>query len=258
MGSERALLSPTVSGTTRSVASLLDRLQDHYGVQQSSWPADPYEFIIWWHCGYPQSEERCGKGWASLQREIGTEPRQLLEAKPKALAAALKSSVMLPDLGAQRLKEIAARVQDEYGGDLRGAIIGSLPQARKTLKEFHSIADPGADRILLFAGISPTAAVPSNCPHVLVRLLYGLEHENYGLTYREAQRAIADQIPERFDARQRSYLLLKQHGQQICKRSNPKCDQCPVSKECAYFAGRNRGRARPATVPRTSSLKKRR
>jgi endonuclease-3 len=234
--------------TTGCVAVLLDRLEEQYGSQQPSWPTDPYEFIIWWHCGYPQSDDRCAKGWTLLTREIGTAPRQILQAKPKAIAAALKSSVMLPELGAQRLKEIAARVQDEFGGDLRGALIGPPAQARKVLKKFHSIADPGADRILLFAGISPVAAVPSNCPHVLVRLLHGLEREDYGTTYREAQRAISDQVPETFDARLRSYLLLKQHGQRICKRTNPKCDQCPVSKECAYFAGRNRGRAHPQAV----------
>ena len=237
-----------MSSTTSSVACLLHRLEDYYGTQQPCWPTEPYEFIIWWHCGYPASDDRCAKGWTSLNREIGATPRQILAAAPKALAAALKSSVMLPDIAAQRLKEIAARVQDEFGGDLRGALIGPLPHTRKVLKRFHSIADPGADRILLFAGISPVAAVPSNCPHVLVRLLHGLEREDYGTTYREAQKAISDHVPETFDARQRSYLLLKRHGQQTCNRTNPKCDQCPVSKDCAYFAGGNRGRTRPATV----------
>lgn len=242
----RAKITRHMSST---VPSLLDRLEAHYGSQQPCWPSDPYEFIVWWHCGYPQSEDRCAKGWASLKREIGVSPRQILQAKPKAIATVLKTSVMLPDLAAQRLKEIAARVQDEYCGDLRSALIGPLPQARKLLKRFHSIADPGADRILLFAGITPTAAVPSNCPHVLVRLLHGLEHEAYGATYREAQKAISDQVPETFDARQRAYLLLKQHGGEICKRTNPKCDQCPVRKSCGYFADRNRGRARPAAAP---------
>src|SRR6516164_6280616 len=105
-------------------------------------------------------------------RDRWAAPRQILAAAPKALAAALKSSVMLLDL--------AARVQDEFGGDLRGALIGPLPHARKVLKRFHSIADPGADRILLFAGIAPIAAVASNCPYVLVRILHGREREKYG------------------------------------------------------------------------------
>jgi len=53
---------------------------------------------------------------------------------------------------------------------------------RRALKKFPNIADPGADRILLFGGMSPVAAVPSNNPHVLVRIQSGPEGKNYGET----------------------------------------------------------------------------
>jgi endonuclease III len=97
-----------------------------------------------------------------------------------------------------------------------------------------------ADRILLFAGLAPIAAVPSNCPQVLVRVLYGKEHETYGVNYREAQQAIVSEVPETFDDRTRAYLLLKHHGQEICKRTKPKCAQCPISSHCAFFTGHRR------------------
>ena len=147
---------------------------------------------------------------------------------------------MVPELRALRLKEIAMRVRDAFGGDLRAVLAGPLSEARKTLKKFPGIADPGADRILLFAGIAPIAAVPSNSPHVLVRLLYGQDHENYGASYREAQQAIATEVPETFNARMRAYLLLKHHGQRICKRTNPKCEDCPVRSNCSFFAAHRR------------------
>ena len=70
--------------------------------------------------------------------------------------------------------------------------------------------------------------------------------ENYGVTYREAQEAIETEIPGTFDARTRAYLLLKRHGQTLCKRSNPKCDHCPVTSSCAYFVGKRRGRSTSA------------
>jgi hypothetical protein len=76
---------------------------------------------------------------------------------------------------------------------------------------------------LLFAGIAPLAAVPSNCTHVLVRILYGLEREAYAVNYRDAQQALAAEVPETFEAHTRVYLLLKRHGQEICKRTKPKC-----------------------------------
>lgn len=226
-----------------SLAQILKKLEAVYGKQEPTWPTDPHLFLIWWYCGYPASDAACSRGWESLQREVGTGLEQILSASPAKLAAALKPGGMVPELRALRLKEIAARIKDEFGGDLRAALVGPIAQARKTLKRFPSIGDPGADRILLFAGIAPLAAVPSNCPHVLVRIQRGLERENYGVTYREAQQAIAAEVPEKFDARIRAYLLLKRHGQELCKRTKPKCDQCPVSSSCAYFAGRHRGRA---------------
>jgi endonuclease III len=150
---------------------------------------------------------------------------------------------MVPELRAMRLKELAARVQDEFGNDLRAALTGSMDRARKILKSFHSIADPGADRILLFAELAPVAAVPSNCPYVLVRIQRGRERENYGVTYREAMEGVEAEVPAKFDALTRAYLLLKRHGQEVCKRTKPKCTECPVQASCAYAAGRLRGRA---------------
>ena len=146
---------------------------------------------------------------------------------------------MLPEVRAERLKELASRVANEFGEDLRAALAGTLSEARKKLKTFHSIADPGADRILLFAGLAPLAAVPSNCVHVPDRIRNEQESKNYSRAYREAQQWIEAETPAKFDARMRAYLLLKQHGQEICKRTNPRCSACPVKLECSYFKKNN-------------------
>jgi endonuclease-3 len=218
-----------------TVPVLLDRLQRFYGPQEPCFPVDPYEFLVWWYCGYPASDASCTKGWNRLAGEVGIDPDELLSARPPKLTAALKAGGMFPELRAERLKEIALRVQNEFRGDLRACLVGPLAQARRTLKSFHGIADPGADRILLFAGIAAIAAVPSNCPYVIVRILGGKQSENYAATYREAQRLIAAELPQKPDALTRAYLLLKHHGQELCKRSKPKCEACPLKPNCAYF-----------------------
>jgi len=227
-----------------SILKVLDQLEKHYGVQEPSFPTDPYEFMVWWHCGYPASDLACNKGWAKLKEEVGIEPERLLAAKPAELAAALRHGGMVPELRAERLKEIAMRIKDEFGGDLRAGLTGPMAKARKLLKSFPGIAEPGADRILLFAGIAPIAAVPSNCVHVPIRILQGPEGENYSASYREAQHAIAADVPEKFDARARAHLLLKKHGQETCKRSNPKCEACPIQSICAFLKVETRQGAR--------------
>ena len=217
-----------------TVPELLDQLEVFYGKQEPSWPSDPYLFLLWWYCGYPASDAACTKGWAGLTAKVGTDPDKILSARPAVLAAAIKPGGMLPELRAEHMKEVAARVKDEFGGDLRAALTGPIAKVRKILKSFHSIADPGADRILLFAGIQPVAAVPSNCTGVLERIQRGTENKNYNASYREVQRMIDAEVPAKFDARTRAYLLLKRHGQELCKRTNPKCNVCPVRKICAF------------------------
>lgn len=229
---------------TIAVPDLLDRMEAHYGAQEPGFPVDPWEFLIWWHCGYPQSDARCHAGWESLKKHFGIQPRRILAASQAQLATALKPGGMVPELRAMRLHEIAQRVVEEYDGDLNTLFTGTIAKVRAALKRFPGIANPGADRILLFARAAPVTAVPSNCAHVLVRIMHGQERENYAATYRESQELIEHEVPPQFHSRQRAYLLLKVHGQAVCK-TKPKCNRCPVRSLCAFAAGVDRGGTRP-------------
>jgi endonuclease III len=236
-----------------ALAKILETLEAHYGAQEPNWPTDPYLFLVWWHCGYPASDAACAKGWEALTREIGTDAESLLAASPAKLTHALKPGGMVPELRARRLKEIAEKVLGAFGGDLSGALrTMPLAKAQAALKRFPNIAGPGAARILLFARIAPLPAVPSNCPQVLVRIQLGREHKDYNVQYREAERAIEAELPVQVDARMRAYLLLKRHGQELCKRTNPRCGECPMAPECAFAAGKDRG------IPVTRAAAKRR
>jgi len=119
-----------------SVPEILAALESRYGRQEPSWPVDPYLFLVWWHCGYPASDTTCARGWEALSRDVGVDPEQLLAATPARLAKALKPGGMVPELRAQRLKEIAARVKDEFGSDLRSALVGPVDEVRRVLKKF--------------------------------------------------------------------------------------------------------------------------
>jgi endonuclease III len=221
--------------------SILATLEARYGAPSPDWPTDPYLFLLWWQCGYPPSEERCTRGWEALRASIGSSPKQLLGVRTAQLARALAAGGMVPELRATRVRSIARTVQKEFAGDPRSALERlPLAAARKALKRFPGIGPPGADRILLFAGVAPVAAVPSNCPHVLVRLLAGTESAKYRDTYARARALIEAQIPAILAARQRAYLLLQRHGRELCKTKDPKCGECPVATACAWRARRIR------------------
>jgi len=181
-----------------SATTILNALHGRYGILEPDFPTDPYQFIVWWYCGYPQSQKACAKGWASLTSATKIELDDLLRAPPGRLTEALRPGGMVPELRAMRLKEIAERVLKEFGGDLATALRAmSRKQARAALVRFPSIANPGADRMLLFGGMAPVAAVPSNCAHVLVRIEHGRERENYAVNYRMAQESVEAACPPR-------------------------------------------------------------
>ena len=232
--------------TTPSLASILNQLEKHYGEQRAVGPRALYEMILFVNCGYPATDASCAKGFDALKGEVGTKPEEILAAPKAKLAKLMRLGGIVPELRAERLKTIAKIVNEEFGGDLPWAL-GKMMQddkppadkrirrVKSALKEFPVIGEPGADKILLFAGLAPVAAVPSACPGVPQRILFGEEDKNYGAGYRAAQEAMSAELPETFDVRQRAYLLLKRHGAEICKRTKPKCEICPVSGMCAYF-----------------------
>ena len=220
----------------RTITAILDALATHYGELQPAAPADPDRALVWLHCGYPASDAACARGWDSLTRAIGVEPAQILAASLPDLTGALRPGGLIPDLRAQRLREIATRLRDEFPGGLTAALRGSPATARRVLKTFPSVGDPGADRILLFSGLAPVAAVPSNSPHVLVRLLEGRAERTYASAYRAAQQALDAALAPSAAPRVRAYLVLKRHAQEFCKKARPQCGACPVSAHCAYAA----------------------
>ena len=223
------------------MARVLERLEKFYGKPKAPKPIDAYEMVLHRNCGYPQSDANCDKGFAALKREIGLRPQEILDAPVAKLREVMRGSVMLAALSAQRLREIAARVETEFGGDLDAALKRPVAEAKKALRKFPTLGEAGAEKILLFTKTAAVAAVPSNCIHVPLRLGFGRESKNWAASYKSAQSAMRAELPETCDAQLRAYLLFKQHGQTLCKSARPKCEKCPVTDECGYFA-KARGR----------------
>jgi endonuclease-3 len=221
------------------LVKLLDRLEKFYGKPAESGaklgPTHAYEMVLHRNAGYPQSDANCEKGFLALKRAVGLAPEKILAAPPAKLAEALRAGGIVPELRARRMKEVAARVLDEFGGDLDAVMKHGPVEAKKALKKFPTIGDSFAEKVLLYTKTAPVAAVPANCVHVLLRLGFGRESKNYAANYRTSAEAIEAEIPETHAARMRAYLLIKEHGQTLCKMARPKCEECPVSGECEYY-----------------------
>jgi endonuclease-3 len=228
------------------LAKILDRLEEHYGRQNAVGPSEAYEMILFVNSAYPATDVACAKGYDALRSEVGTRPEEILKAPKGKLLKPARLGGMFPEKRVERWKSVARMAEKEFGGDLDGRLEKlmkdektpkekRLKAAKNAMKKFPVIGEPRAEKILLFAGLAPVAAVPSACTGVPQRILFGHEDKNYAKGYRAAQDKIAAAVPEEFAARRRAYWLLKKHGQEICKRTRPKCEICPISGMCAYF-----------------------
>jgi endonuclease III len=181
-----------------------------------------------------------------LKQEVGLSPKEILAAPKSKLMKVLRLGGIVPELRAARLQEIARKVKAEFDGDLKAVLKKWMLEekqqtgkgirgAKKVLQQFPVIGEPSAEKILLFSKLAPIAAVPSAFVEVPARLWFGKAGKNYAADYRAAREILSAGLAETFEARQRAYLLLKKHGQQTCKRSNPKCEVCPLTGQCTYI-----------------------
>jgi len=196
---------------------------------------DPLAILVWENVGYLIDDEKRSKLFAEFNSRIGLKARRIADAPMTILTDIAKRGGMAPQQRAERLKEIGALAMRECDGDVLSAL-KTLPlaKARSLLKKFPSVGDPGADRILLFAGVAPVPALDSNGLRTMIRLGLADEDKSYAQTYRSAVTTLAKDGDPSFEWLRRTYLVLRAHGKALCKRSVPLCEPCPLDRICAH------------------------
>lgn len=221
--------------TANPLARVLDALAKQYGEPElPRGVAGPFEWILRENVAYLADDERRARSFAALKREFGTRSRDILSAPASALAA-LASGVQ-PAESAQKLKRCAQIAEREHGGDPAALLALETKAALRGLRKYPGIGVPGAEKILLFCGAAAIPALESNGLRALLRLGYGREQKSYGATYLSVREAILPLIERDRSWLVRMHLLLRRHGQELCKRSSPDCDACPATRHCAWFA----------------------
>jgi endonuclease-3 len=200
---------------------------------------DPYELALWENVAYLVDDARRRAAFEGLRREVGFDPESILRAPEQLLTEAIADGGMQPGRRAEKVRRCAA-IAGELGREaLAEAVRQGGPFARRILKRFPGIGDPGADKLLLFAGATRLLAPESNGLRVLNRLGFGEPHVegegDYARAYRSAADAVAPELPPRdLPWLRRAHQLLRAHGQEMCRRSHPLCELCPLQAKCAH------------------------
>jgi endonuclease III len=221
----------------KSLAAVIKSLQKFYGQPKPPKIKDPLELMLWENVAYLVDDEKRGKAFALLKKKVGTRAPQILKASNAQLEEATRLGGMLPEVRAQRLRQIAELAHWVFKDDLKSVLKKPLAEAKKALKRFPSIGDPGAEKILMLTRSYPVLALESNGLRVLLRLGFAEEKKSYSASYRGVQEALKPQLLSNFDNVIAAHQLLRQHGQELCKRSQPLCEGCPLQQQCDYFQG---------------------
>jgi endonuclease-3 len=196
---------------------------------------DPLAILVWENIGYLIDDARRAELFAEFAKKIGLTAHHIADAPMLIVADIAKRGGMHPQKRAERLIEIGRLAIRECDGDIASKLRTlPLPKARALLKKFPSVGDPGADRILLFSGVAPQPCLESNGLRALVRLGFCAEGKSYAQTYKGAIAALTAEGANDAEWLKRAYLVLREHGKSLCKRSAPLCEPCPLDAVCAH------------------------
>jgi len=214
------------------ITAVIKALRLHYGALHSIPTSEPFELILWENVAYLAPPERRAAAFQMLKQKVGTSPQEILDA-PRSALERVTAHGILKERSAAKLRDCAEIALNRFDGDLRPAIAGPVRSAKKALRLFPGIGEPGAEKILLYAGVQPFLAPDSNALRVLARLGFIKEEKSYARMY-GASRAIEQQIGSHFKELRQAHELLQRHGQVMCKRTKPACPSCPLAAICAY------------------------
>ncbi len=219
---------------------LIDELADLYGAVPPPFPTDAFELVLWENVVYLADDERRREALEDLRATVGTRPEQILGASREQLVAVASRGILGKQSGA-KIRAAAEIALGEFEGDLDEVVERPVASAKRALRRFPGIGEPGSEKILLFLRRHPSLAPESNALRVLVRLGVCQEGKSYGATYAAAREVAREQLGDDFDALLAARYYLRRHGQELCRNKTPSCGACPLNRVCAYSTRRQAG-----------------
>jgi endonuclease-3 len=216
---------------------LLSTLERHHGKPPLPPAKGPFELVIWENACYLLPDERRAVVFEGLRAQVGLTPEAIWKAPKEALMPLAKLGGMRPETRVFRWQEIARITLQQFDGDLNQILRWEYGKARRALQQFPSIGQPGAEKILMYCGLSSGLPLESNGLRVLTRVGYGRVHlKNYAAIYKSVQEAVAAELPRGAEKVARAHVVLRMHGKSICRDTTPLCAECPVSAMCAFYS----------------------
>ena len=162
---------------------------------------------MWENACYLLPDERRAAVFQGLQKQVRLTPKAILKADPDILLALATMGGMRPKVRVFRWQEIARITLSQFDNDLDQILKLPYAQAKKALKQFPNIGDPGAEKILMFCGAAPGLPLEWNGLRVLTRAGYGRWQKSYAATYKSVQTALKAELPRKAETIAQAHML---------------------------------------------------
>ncbi|MCL7489092.1 MAG: endonuclease III domain-containing protein [Desulfobulbaceae bacterium] len=199
------------------------RLYTHFG-QQQWWPGDtPFEVMV----GAVLTQNT---NWSNVEKAIDNLKRagvmsfERLSQLPVALLAEYIRPAGYYNIKAGRLRNLFSMIRQQYGGSLDQLLEEETETLRQALLSVKGIGQETADSILLYAAGRPVFVVDAYTYRILLR--HDLIPEDFG--YGEIQELFMDNLSSDAGLFNEYHALLVCAGKDFCKKTSPKCADCPL------------------------------
>lgn len=188
---------------------------------------DPFQVLVITVISQNTNDVNTDRAYRRLEAKGLVTPRAILEASLEELEDALRVAGLYRNK-ARRLKELARRVVEDYGGDLSKLFSLPLEEARRRLLELPGVGFKTADVILLFCGRKPVIPIDTHVNRTAKRL--GFADSKAG--YEEVRLSLQELYPPSPELYLDIHLLLISLGRRFCKAKKPLCGECPLRSLC--------------------------
>ena len=194
---------------------------------QHWWPGEtPFEVVIGAILTQNTNWNNVSKAIDNLKEAGVLSPRGLYSLPNAKLASLIRPSGYY-NVKAGRLKSFLKFLFRRYGGSLEKMFSSGIGSLRQELLNVNGVGPETVDSILLYAGGLPVFVVDAYTRRMLERHSFISEEASYA----QVQELFMKNIKKDVKLYNEYHALIVRLGKEICKKSNPRCNICPLSPD---------------------------
>ncbi|NQV00079.1 MAG: hypothetical protein HQ538_05020 [Parcubacteria group bacterium] len=210
----------------KKLTKIYKKLYSYFG-KQHWWPArTKLEVIIGAMLTQNTSWSNVEKAIANLRKNKLLSFKKLSKVKINKLATLIKPAGYF-NIKAKRLKNLLKFLQTRYRGNLGNMEKIRTKELRQQLLNVNGVGFETADSILLYAFNKPVFVIDAYTKRIFSRLkMLSLDSD-----YDKAQDLFKDNLSCNSRLFNEYHALIVRLGKDYCKKSKPKCSECPIQSE---------------------------